>query len=290
MTMNSEIDLLMSLAVKHLAQGDAETANACLSGVLSLQPNHLTAHNLRELHALTGNYGGWMGVNAQISHDDDIFRFFANHPTSTHPIRDYLSDGWRTMTELQVLLEQHGHVLGQSKSFLEFASGHGRFTRHLVKRLPQGALTVSDVVPGSVGFLQDLFGVQGFYSTTEPHNLQFPQAYEHVFVLSLFSHLPRSTWGDWLAKLHGSLRPGGLLIFSTHGLKCADQAGVQLQDGYAFFDSSESSAIPGQVYGTTFTSPDFVLNNALQVLGNKARVSIVSNHFWGNQDAVVIQG
>ena len=290
MTMNSEIDLLMSLAIKHLAQGDAETANACLSGVLSLQPNHLMAHNLREVHALTGNYGGWMGVNAQISPDDDIFRFFANHPTSTHPIRDYLSDGWRTMTELQVLLEQHGHVLGHSKSFLEFASGHGRFTRHLVKRLPQGVLTVSDVVPGSVGFLEDLFGVQGFYSTSEPHNLQFPQAYEHVFVLSLFSHLPQSTWGDWLAQLHSSLRPGGLLIFSTHGLKCADQAGVQLQDGYAFFDSSESSAIPGQVYGTTFTSPDFVLNTARKVLGSKARVSIVPNHFWGNQDAVVIQG
>ncbi|WP_108352776.1 class I SAM-dependent methyltransferase [Limnohabitans sp. 2KL-51] len=290
MTMNSEIELLMTLATKHLAQGDAETANACLSGVLTLQPHHLTAHNLREAHALPGNYGSWMGVNAQISPDDDIFRFFASHPTSTHPIRDYLSDGWRTMTELQVLMEQHGHVLGQSKAFLEFASGHGRFTRHLVKRLPQGALTVSDVVPGSVGFLQDLLGVQGFYSTPEPHHVQFLQAFEHIFVLSLFSHLPQSTWGDWLAQLYGALRPGGLLIFSTHGLKCAEQAGVQLQDGYAFFDSSESSAIPGQAYGTTFTSPDFVLNTARRVLGNNARVSVVPHHFWGNQDAVVIQG
>jgi SAM-dependent methyltransferase len=286
--MNLQIDVLMNLALQHLAQGDADAANACLSGVLAIDPHHLQAYNLREAHALPGNYGSWMGVNAQISPDDDIFRFFANHPTSTHPVRDYLSDGWRTMTELQVLLEQHGHVLGQSKSFLEFASGHGRFTRHLVKRLPQGALTVSDVVPGSVEFLQNLLGVKGVASTTQPAALQMPEAYEHVFVLSLFSHLPQITWGDWLARLYEAVRPGGLLIFSTHGLKCAEQAGVQLEGGYAFFDSSESSAIEGQVYGTTFTSPDFVLETAHRVLGSADKVAVTPNHFWGNQDAVVI--
>ena len=288
MTQNSQTDLLMQLALQHLAQGDAQTANACLSGVLALQPHHLPAHNLREAHALPGNYGSWMGVNAQISPDDDIFRFFAQHPTSRHAMRDYLSDGWRTMTELQALMEQHGQMLGKSQAFLEFASGHGRFTRHLVQRLPQGALTVSDVVPGSVSFLQDLLGVQGFYSTPEPHQVQFPMAFEHIFVLSLFSHLPQSTWGDWLAQLYGALRPGGLLIFSTHGLKCAEQAGVQLHEGYAFFDSSESSAISGQVYGTTFTNPDFVLQTAREVLGRQAQVNVVPNHFWGNQDAVVV--
>lgn len=286
--MNLQTDLLMNLALAHLAQGDMNAANACLSGVLAQDPHDLRAHNLREAHALPGNYGSWMGVNAQISPDDDIFRFFAQHPTSTHPIRDYLSDGWRTMTELQVLLEQHGHVLGRSKAFLEFASGHGRFTRHLVQRLPQGALTVSDVVPGSVGFLKGLLGVKGVESTTQPQALLLPEAYEHVFVLSLFSHLPQRTWGDWLARLYAAVQPGGLLIFSTHGLKCADQAGVKLEDGYAFFDSSESSAIEGQVYGTTFTSPEFVLDTVRRVLGSADKVTVTLNHFWGNQDAVVI--
>lgn len=286
--MNLQTNLLMNLALQHLAQGDADAANACLSGVLAIDPHHLQAHNLREVYALPGNYGSWMGVNAQISPDDDIFRFFVQHPTSKHPIRDYLSDGWRTMTELQVLMEKYGHVLGRSQAFLEFASGHGRFTRHLVKRLPQGALTVSDVVPGSVGFLQNLLGVKGVESTPQPQALRLPETYEHVFVLSLFSHLPQSTWGDWLACLYEAVRPGGLLIFSTHGLKCAEQAGVQLEGGYAFFDSSESTAIEGQTYGTTFTSPEFVLETARRVLGRADQVTVTPNHFWGNQDAVVI--
>jgi hypothetical protein len=63
---------------------------------------------------------------------------------------------------------------------------------------------------------------------------------------------------------------------------------VQLEGGYAFFDSSESSAIEGQVYGTTFTSPDFVLETAHRVLGSADKVTVTPNHFWGNQDAVVI--
>ena len=283
------IHTLIELARQHLAAGNALIASHCLDAALALEPNNLVAHNLREAHVLPGHYAGWMGVNAQISPDDDIFRFFAQHPTSRHALRDYLSDGWRTMTELQALMEQHGHALGASQSFLEFASGHGRFTRHLVQRLPAGTLSVSDVVPGSVDFLQNLLGVQGFYSTPDPDTLTLPQRYQHVFALSLFSHLPESTWGAWLARLHGAVLPGGLLILSTHGLKCAEQSGVQLQEGYAFFASSESTAIEGQVYGTTFTSPDYVTRTARRVLGAQAQVSLVPNHFWGNQDAVVIQ-
>jgi SAM-dependent methyltransferase len=286
--MNKSTETLINLARQHLALGDAQTATDCLNCVLASEPNNLVAHNLREAHALEGNYGSWMGVNAQIALDDDIFRFFANHPTSRHPMRDYLSDGWRTMTELQAVMEMHGHVLGRSQSFLEFASGHGRFTRHLVKRLPKGALTVSDVVPGSVNFLKDLLGVKGFESCTEPAALRMPEKYEHIFVLSLFSHLPESTWGEWLKRLYEGLAPGGLLIFSTHGQKCADQAGVNLNEGFAFFGSSESTVIDGQVYGTSFTSPEFVISTATKELGSKVKVEVLPNHFWGNQDAIVI--
>ena len=286
--MNQPTETLINLARQHLALGDAQTAADCLACVLASEPNNLVAHNLREAHALEGNYSSWMGVNAQIALDDDIFRFFANHPTSRHPMRDYLSDGWRTMTELQTVMEMHGHVLGRSQSFLEFASGHGRFTRHLVKRLPKGALTVSDVVPGSVNFLKDLLGVKGFESCTEPTALRMPEKYEHIFVLSLFSHLPESTWGAWLRRLYEGLAPGGLLIFSTHGQKCADQAGVNLNEGFAFFGSSESTVIDGQVYGTSFTSPDFVRSTADRELGSQVKVEVLPNHFWGNQDAIVI--
>ena len=288
--MKSITQPLITLAQSHLAQNNPQAAADCLAAVLEMEPNNLLAHNLREQQDLPGCFGRWMGVKAEISPDDDIFRFFAAHPTSRNPLRDYLSDGWRTMVELQAVMDQQGQTLSTSQGFLEFACGHGRFTRHLVNRIPQGHLTVSDVVPGSVDFLKALCGVQGFESTTDPTALRIPSKYQQVFVLSLFSHLPDSTWGAWVERLFSALQPGGLLIFSTHGLKCVQQSGVTLNDdGYAFFASSESSAIEGQIYGTAFTSPDYVRKTVANALGAQVQVSIRPNHFWGNQDAVVIK-
>ena len=65
----------------------------------------LAAHNLIERHALDGAFGHWMGVDCQISPQDDIYRFFDGHPTSVNPLRDYFADGWRTLSELMLLLE-----------------------------------------------------------------------------------------------------------------------------------------------------------------------------------------
>ena len=288
--MKSITQSLIALAQNQLEQNKSQAAADCLAAVLEMEPDNLIAHNLREQNDLPGCFGRWMGVKAGISPDDDIFKFFASHSTSRNPLRDYLSDGWRTMVELQAVMEQHGQTLSSSQGFLEFACGHGRFTRHLVNRIPQGHLTVSDVVPGCVEFLKNLCGVQGFESTTDPEALDIPGKYQQIFVLSLFSHLPDSTWGSWVDRLFRALQPGGLLIFSTHGLKCAGQSEVTLDsDGYAFFSSSESSAIDGQIYGTAFTSPEYVRKTVGKVLGDQIQVHIVPDHFWGNQDAVILK-
>ncbi len=254
-----------------------------------LEPDALRAHNLVEQARSPGNYSDWMGVNAVISPDDDIFRFFVNHPTSVNPVRDYLSDGWRTAVELQQVLDVCDLSLGKCSSFLEFASGHGRFTRHLAKLLKPGALTVSDVVPGSVDFLKDTFGVKGFYSDTNPEQVAFTEPYALVFVLSLFSHLPEAVWTPWLKALFGALQPGGVLVFSTHGEKCARLAGVELPaDGYRFFPSSESKALDGHTYGSTYSPVGFVEQRLKAALGSSVKFRVLADHFWGNQDAIVV--
>lgn len=94
--------------------------------------------------------------------------FFAGHPTSNNPLRDYLADGWRTLAELMLLLEQARQPLLQAGGVLEFASGHGRFTRHLVKAIGAERVTVSDVVRDAVAFSQSTFGVPGFSGAAQP--------------------------------------------------------------------------------------------------------------------------
>ena len=272
-----------------LLQLNTEQANVCIADVLQAEPGNLDAHNLRELYRMPGCFADWMGVNTQISADDDIFRFFANHPSSKNPIRDYLADGWRTMMELQEALGAVDRPLWKCQRFLEFASGHGRFTRHLARVFTDGQLTVSDVAPGTVEYLQRTLGVNGFYSRVNPEEVNFPERYDVIFVLSLFSHLPISAWAAWQRKLHSALAPGGVLIFSTHGVRCASLEGVNFDaEGVRFFPSSESSALDGETYGTTFASADVVQSLVKEALGPKTEVQVIPSHFWGNQDAILV--
>ena len=294
--MNGASDLSTEEAALSLAQGEAalgagdrSAAGVALRTARSHPATRLAAHNLIERHHLDGAFAEWMGVHCEISPRDDIYRFFDGHPTSVNPLRDYFADGWRTLSELMLLLEAvHRPLLGIG-NMLEFASGHGRFTRHLTRAMGADRITVSDVVPDAVTFARDVLGVPGFQSTARPEDLVWPQRYELVFVLSLFSHLPRVSWGRWLARLYEAVAPGGVLVFSTHGSEAARRAGVALDgSGFFFAPSSESNAIDAQEYGTTFTDEGFVRARIAEELAGAELSRFAPTWFWHHQDAWVL--
>jgi len=251
-------------------------------------PHSLEIHNaLERLHA-PERYGAWMRVNCVIDPRDEIYRFFAAHPLAANPIREYLADGWRTLAELMVLLESLDRPLARSRSFLEFASGFGRFTRHLARVLP-GRLACSDVQPGSMEFAHEQFGVECFSSGTQPEALRIPGQYEVVFVLSMFTHLPPHRWQAWLRALFALVAPGGALVFTVHNEAHGRAQGVSYGgDGTHFIASSESSSLASDTYGTTFTTRAFVESEVASALPGR-----VMHHreiaFWAGQDAVVVE-
>ena len=273
-----------------LQRGDRAGAAQVLARARDEGDTLLQAHALIEEQALVGSFTNMTGLDCRISPSDDIFHFFAGHPSSVNPLRDYFADGWRTLSELMLLLEAVDRPLLRMPRVLEFASGHGRFTRHLVKALGAPRVTVSDVVPSAVEFSRATFGVDGFLSASRPEDVRWPGQYDLVFVLSLFSHLPRSTWSRWLRVLQDAVAPGGLLVFSTHGQKAADFDSVTLDaDGFFFAPSSESSAIDAHEYGTAFTSEAFVLKEVAEVWGADALAHHALVHFWNHQDAYVLR-
>ena len=272
-----------------LAAGDRDGAATALRQAALSPATQLAAYNLIETQGLLGAFSEWMGLDAHIDPQDDVFGFFNGHGTWSSPMRDYLADGWRTLSELLLLLERSGRPLTGFANVLEFASGHGRFTRHLVKAIGAERLTVSDVVPGAVQFSTAQFGVQGFLSTTKPAELAWPKQHDLIFVLSLFSHLPKATWLPWLAKLWDMTAPGGCLVFTTHGEYAAKRAGiVAADDGYHFHAESESHAIDAQEYGTTYTLPAFVQAQLQALSPAPARVDHCPTWFWAHQDAFVL--
>lgn len=273
-----------------LAQGELDRAGELLARARDERDTRLAAHNLIERHFPRLSYGQWMGCPCEISEADDIYKFFAAHPSSLNPIRDYLADGWRTMAELVLLLEAAGHPLLATRSFLEFASGHGRFTRHLVKALGAQRVVVSDVVADAVDFACSAFGVAGFVSAAVPEQVHHEERHDVVFVLSLFSHLPRATWARWLVRIYAMVAPGGVLVFTTHGDAAVRKQGVTLEaDGYFFTPSSESNAIDAQEYGTAFTSEAFVRACLAEHLPDAALRTFSPQHFWHHQDAWVLE-
>ena len=265
----------------------AEAAQLFTS-VLALDPANLTAHNALERMHAPQRYSRWMQVNCVIDPRDDIFRFFANHEIAKNPIREYLSDGWRTLSELMLLLEAVDRPLSKTGSVLEFAAGFGRFTRHLVKVLP-GRVTCSDVMPGSVTFLREQFGVESFQSSHDPEQVLAFAKYDLVFVLSMFTHLPTRMWAPWLHALQRTVKPGGLLVFSVHNEDVAKEIGVAFdEEGTHFMNSSESPSIDAETYGTTFTTKKFVDDSVSRVFGTKPLL-YKPQGFWNGQDGVVVR-
>ncbi len=265
-----------------------EHANELYEQALREDPLCLAAHNAVERLGGPTSYGRWMGIDCTIDERDDIFRFFANHPISANPVREYLSDGWRTLSELMALLERNGRSLSEMRSVLEFAAGFGRFTRHLVKVLP-ARVSCAEIVPGAVDFLCTHFGVAAFGSARDPEAIQWPRRYDMVFVLSLFTHLPLSVWNRWLRKLAAAVEPGGVLLFSIHNEARARELGVVFDDdGGRFVASSESGALDAGDYGTTFTTLERALRETSLALPG-ASVGVHSRAFWDGQDGILVR-
>ena len=245
----------------------------------------LAEHNRLELQGAPESFGAWMRINCRIDPRDEIFRFFARHPSSRNPVRDYLADGWRTLAELMVVLERLERPLLGTGHVLEFAAGFGRFTRHLAPLLP-GRISVSDVQPGSVEFVRSEFGVEGFYSDPDPARIAFPRQYDLVFVLSLFTHLRPAAWPAWLAALRRAVAPGGLLLFTVCSEAAARESGVAFErDGTRYLASSESSALEAEVYGTTYTTRRFVEQSVAGAWGAPPSACF-DTAFWAGQDAI----
>lgn len=267
--------------------GNSELAKKLYRQALTTHPCCLEAHNKIESIGGAGTFSHNFQIIAQIDPRDDIFRFFENHGRARNPIREYLSDGWRTLSELLILLEKLNIRLSNCRSFLEFASGFGRFTRHLVNVVGGPHLWVSDVVDGSVDFLRETFGVSGFYSSLDPLQMEVDKKFEIIFVLSLFSHLPEALWQPWISRLISMLEPGGALIFTTHGERASRDMGYVIPEcGYGFVEQSESRTLDGACYGTAFASNQFV-TAALRNIAPGCRVEFFPAQFWA-QDAYVV--
>jgi SAM-dependent methyltransferase len=176
-------------------------------------------------------------------------------------------------------------------SVLDFGSGYGRLTRLLLQRLPANAITVSDIYADAVAWQRESFGVKGIVSVSDPAAFPSHEKYAIVFAGSVFTHLPPDLFHRWLATLYDLLEPKGILAFSVLDQTWL-QAGEQVnEEGYAYFQRSESASLDTGIYGAMYVTEDYLRRAVSRLnLQGPAQVRRVPKALYENQDLYIVAG
>lgn len=211
------------------------------------------------------------GVNLDVHVDDEMLIFFLY--TQGYPLEQalaaYFDSGRQIWTSVRQILSWRFGSPRECGRFLDFASGYGRLTRHIVAELPKESVWVSDIYAEGVAFQERTFGVKGIVSTNDPQDLRFETSFDCILVSSLFTHLPAARFSGWLRRLGAALTPGGMLLFSVHDLSLWRE-GPPPASGIAFSPQSESGSLSTEEYGTAWVSEEYVRSAVKAALGDCA--------------------
>ena len=134
----------------------------------------------------------------------------------------FIESGRRGADSIRGALERNGLSLAAATPLLDFGCGCGRVTRHFAAL--GDAVYGADLHPALAAWCRDHLGFGHF----APNDLEPPLPYSDrqfglVYALSVFTHLPASLQRPWIDELHRVLRPGGHLLFTTHGARYVDE-------------------------------------------------------------------
>ena len=212
------------------------------------------------LAALGLSTGRFARANLDVHADDEMLQHYLDlhGGDRDRALVLYFDSGRRIWETMAAVLRWRFGRLGADFRLLDFASGYGRVTRFAVLDLPPEQVWVADLYAGGVRFQEEAFGVLGLASHADPERFAAGGAFDAILVSSLFTHLPEATFGAWLGRLHGLLRPGGVLAFSVHGEDLVPPGRELPPAGLLFDRSSESGSLPTEQYGTAWVGEPFV--------------------------------
>lgn len=231
---------------------------------------------------------------ASVVHPNDfIFKFLLGNPVFQNlepAVAYYFDDGARSAAKLKELLQDICGWKGEPFNLLEFASGYGCVTRHLHNVLPEATVTSCDIHTEAVKFLADYLSVKTLISDSQPEKLAANDDYDIVFALSFFSHMPVTTWTQWFDSLLSRVKPGGYLIFTTHGwLSRRHFAYPQFnKDGFWFRQDSEQKDLDTAEYGQAVVEPRFVFHEAAKNSSGRI-VNFQEAFWWTHQDVYIVK-
>lgn len=216
------------------------------------------------------------GINLNISAADEMLLFFvyAQGKSFDQAVAMYLDSGRRIWTTLRQVLAWRFGSLDWGGNLLDFASGYGRVTRHIITDVPRERVWISDIYAEGVAFQERELGVHGVVSTTDPADFQCDATFDAILVSSLFTHLPESSFSAWLQRLGSLLTPSGVFLFSVHDISLRPAGEPVPESGMLFQEQSESGSLDTKDYGTSWVTEDFVRAAVRKTVGDCAVLRI----------------
>jgi SAM-dependent methyltransferase len=126
----------------------------------------------------------------------------------------FRAQGLRMYTDLA---DQMTRRDARADRILDWGSGCGRVTRHLMVRKPDAAITGCDIDPEGVAWCQA--NLRGRFVRVDPMPpTPFADGeFDCVLACSVLTHLAGDVQDAWLAEMRRLLAPGGWLFASTQG-------------------------------------------------------------------------
>ncbi|MEB3342685.1 methyltransferase [Okeania sp.] len=229
-------------------------------------------------------------INIKIHPQDEMYLYALKNTDGKkeEALLRYFSNGKRIFDAVKQIVEWYFNGFENISSFLDFASGYGRFSRFLVQEIPTNKIWVSDIYSEAVEFQKQEFGFDGIASTTAPEDYQINQKFDCIFACSFFSHIPQKTFASWLEKLYSCLTENGILIFSTHDLSLMTiETDIEAEEIY-FTPESESLFLNTEDYGVTYVGGKWVGKIIEKVTQGKAKWHRIKKGLCGFHDLYII--
>lgn len=127
----------------------------------------------------------------------------------------FLEGGARADAGIRAALSRHGIKPEQFEGILDFGCGCGRVTRRWtgISGVHGCDLNAEAVAWCRVNLRFARFATNGL----EPPLRYADESFDFVYALSVFTHLAEGQQHVWMRELRRVLRPGGLLLITTHG-------------------------------------------------------------------------
>jgi SAM-dependent methyltransferase len=149
---------------------------------------------------------------------------------------DFLGSGHAAASSISACFADAGHDLARAEALLDFGCGCGRVARHW-RGLDSVAVHGCDFNAELV----DWTSANLPFVATRRNELAPPapfadDRFEAIYAISVLTHLTEELHHAWLADLRRMLRPGGRLLFTTHGVGTTE---ALLPEERARFDRGE---------------------------------------------------